>query len=413
MALNKKSARAISSFYHYRILAAVYRHPSITRERIAEETGLGASITYRHVGELRKKGLIRKSGLSASDGGRKTELLSINPKAGYLLGVACTKNKLTWVLSDLAGCVLQTKSEDLQGTEKSSAIIAKLSTGIKGLIARAKIRRSQILGAGVGLPGLLNAERSQAIANIHVGDWADIPIKEILMKEVKRPVFIESNSNLTALAESNFGLAQGMENFLSLNISNGVGMGIFIHHHLYNGVQGRAGEIGHVQIDPSGPLCCCGNRGCLESMISIPALVKQAKQSIKQGVFSSILQFAGGNPEAIDINAIWAAARGQDKLALNMMRAAAANLGLAIGNAINLLNPEIIILNGEIREAGDDFLPLLQQTVETVRFQPDTFSSIVFSNRPWPRAIAEGGIALVQQKIFIDREIDLLHRRAK
>jgi predicted NBD/HSP70 family sugar kinase len=210
---------------------------------------------------------------------------------------------------------------------------------------------------------------------------------------------------LTALAEKKFGQAKDARDFLTINISNGVGMGIFINDNLYSGSQGRAGEIGHFQIDSEGPLCCCGNRGCLESLVSIPALLKQAKFSIDQGVFSAIIRLA---EDGDAFSGICVAAGAGDKLALNILRLAAHNVGLSLGNTINLLNPEIIIVNGEIRAAGDLFLAALKQTVEEVRSLPDTISKIVYSDIAWPMTIAQGGLALGLEKIFIDRQVDLL-----
>lgn len=409
MVLEKQvKGRMISNFYHNRILGIIYREPSISRERIAEETGLGASITYRHVKELKNRKIIGESGQRKSEGGRRTELLSINPKAGYLIGASIRKDKLIWVLSDLSGKILQSMSEELETVDEVRKIISQLSNGINKIIRNGGISLSEIYGVGVGIPGILDIERKIGITNIHVNDWSNIRIREMIQKEINLPVFLENNNNLTALAENRFGQGKGISNFLALDISFGIGMGMFLDGHPYIGTQGRAGEAGHIQIDPEGPFCTCGNRGCLESMVSIPSLVKQARESITQGVVSEIVQLASNNIDNIEIEMICEALHKRDKLAINLMQKAADNIGLVVGNIVNLLNPERIILGGEITNAGQEFLDMLNQAIEKTKFLPDTHFKTVYSKLPWPQSVAMGAIALVQKKIFIDNEINIL-----
>jgi predicted NBD/HSP70 family sugar kinase len=248
------------------------------------------------------------------------------------------------------------------------------------------------------------------VANIHVDDWVDVSIKELLREELGIPVFIEENSHLTALAEKRFGSALNSRNFLALNISAGIAMGICVDDHLYGGAQGRAGEIGHFQISSDGPLCSCGNKGCLESFAAVPAIIEQAREAIRKGVFSKMTRLVERNLNANDFDVVCEAARLKDKLAVRILRDAAGNIGQALGNAVNLLNPETIIINGEITAAGEDFLTILNQKVEEVVCQPDTCSKIIYSKLPWPKAVALGGAALALRKIFIEREINILEK---
>jgi len=409
MLLEKQvKGRMISNFYHNRILEIIYREPSISRERIAQKTGLGASIIYRHVKELKNRRIIGESGQRESEGGRRTELLSINPKGGYLIGASIRKDKLICVLSDLSGKILQSMSEELETVDKVRSIVSQLSKGINKIIKNGGFSLSQIYGVGVGTPGVLDVDRKIGIANIHVNDWRNIPIKEMIQTEINLPVFLENNNNLTALAENRFGQGKGISSFLALDISFGIGMGVFLDGHPYIGTQGRAGEVGHIQLDPDGPFCTCGNRGCLESLVSIPSLVRQAKEAISQGVVSEIVQLANNNIDNIEIEMIYEAMHKHDKLAINLMQKAADNIGLVIGNIVNLLNPEIIILGGEINKAGQEFLDMLNQSTEKNKFLPDTHFKTVYSKLSYPQSVAMGAIALVQKKIFIDNEINIL-----
>lgn len=399
----KTNSRAINCFYQNKILEQVYRFSDISREDIAEKTNLGSSIVHRNITRLKERAYIKESGFSNPAGGRKTSLFSINGEMGYLIGCSVSKDSITSILTDFSGVLIESTEKKIKSEDGYKEIINKLILSIKSLMTK----KTNITAVGIGLPGLLDPQRETGIINIHVDNWRNIPIKEIICKELDIPVYLANNSELTALAEKKFGYGKGIKNFACLNISFGVGMGLIINNEIYQGVQGRAGEAGHILVDPDGPYCSCGNRGCLESMVSIPSLIKQVKHSISNGVVSDILYLADNQLDKINIETICQAMKLQDKLAMNIMKQAANTIGIVMGNIINLLNLDILVLGGEIYKGEELFLNMIEESINKIKFRHDTLSKIVYSKLACPQNMALGGVVLALDKIFIENDINL------
>ncbi len=202
-------------------------------------------------------------------------------------------------------------------------------------------------------PGPLDPFEGVVIEAPNLPDWDHVPVRDILTKAFSLPVFVGNDANLAALAEHRFGAGQGLDDLIYMTISTGVGGGIILGGKLLLGSKGLAGEIGHMIVQPGGPLCGCGNRGCLEAVASGTAIGREARVLVSGGKGESILQAAGGDREAVESRSVGQAAAKGDPLAIKLLADAGRNVGIAIASLMHLFNPQRFILGGGVSQAGD------------------------------------------------------------
>ena len=230
--------------------------------------------------------------------------------------------------------------------EKSAEVDRKI---ILELAARVLAgRKAAAVGASFGGP--VQAEEGRVVLSHHVPGWEGFPLKEWLEERFGAPAVVENDANSGALGEWAFGSGRGTRSFLYVTVSTGIGGGWILNGEIYRGADGLAGEIGHLTVDPEGPVCTCGRRGCLEAIASGPAIARQARELLATGE-SSVLR---GLSELTAREVAQAAAAG-DPVAEKVLRGAAQALGLALAQAITLMNPERIAVGGGVAKSGERF----------------------------------------------------------
>lgn len=212
---------------------------------------------------------------------------------------------------------------------------------------------------GIGAPGPLDAETGLVYFAPNLG-WHNVRLKDLLQEALGLPVGVDNDANLAALGEQVYGAGRGSRDLVYITVSTGVGGGLILDGKIYHGAGGGAGEIGHTTIDPAGPVCGCGNHGCLEALASGTAMARRAREVIAGGGGLSILGAAGGQPNNVTAKTVATAAAGGDPEALAILADAGRALGIGVANVINLLNPGLIILGGGAMKTG----PSLWQAME-------------------------------------------------
>jgi glucokinase len=192
----------------------------------------------------------------------------------------------------------------------------------------------------------------------------DVPLKEIIERELTRKTFILNDANAAAFGEFSFGAGRGARYFIYVTVSTGIGGGIVIDGRIYSGFSGVAGEVGHMTIQDDGPRCGCGNIGCWEALASGTALAREARERIKEGAKTEILKYADGDLEKVRAEVIEKAAEEGDGLAAELIAHTAHYLGVGLANLINIFNPELIVIGGGLSNIGDR---LLQPAFDTAR----------------------------------------------
>ncbi|MBC7098925.1 ROK family protein [Candidatus Bipolaricaulota bacterium] len=206
-------------------------------------------------------------------------------------------------------------------------------------------RKPAAVGASFGGP--VQAEEGRVILSHHVPGWEGFPLAEWLEERFGAPAVVENDANSGALGEWAFGAGRGTKVFLYVTVSTGIGGGWILNGEVYHGADGLAGEIGHLVVDPEGPVCACGRRGCLEEIASGPAIARRARELLARGEASTLQDL----PELTAREVARAAAAG-DPVAGRVLRGAAQALGCALAQAITLMNPERIVLGGGVARSG-------------------------------------------------------------
>lgn len=307
------------------------------------------------------EGLIIDAGVSKSTGGRPSQLLSINSDHAYFIGAEVDVNNLKIAIVGFDMKIKCKYSVDIKNC-KSEEVISLLINSTLKIIEQSRIPKEKIKGIGIAVPGLVNKNEIIELApNLR---WVKVDIKSKIEEKLCIPVIVQNESKLSAVAEKYSGLAKDVNNFVAINIKSGVGAGIYINNHLYLGQSGNAGELGHTTVKEDGPLCGCGNYGCLETMASTPSIIKRAITCKKQGE-NSILFENKKNIEEIVLNDIITFCKKGDKLCNKILESAAKYVGISVSSLINLLNPKLIILGGDLILYKDIVIRRVTEIVET------------------------------------------------
>src|ERR1035437_9231070 len=283
--------------------------------------------------------------------------------------------------------------------ENDENIVEKIFQKAKELIANAGIDYRKLIGVGVAFPGLIDAKSgmSQTYKN-----FSDRPLSKFFEDKFDLPVFVENDARVMALGESYFGLAQGKENVLCLNIGAGIGLGMILNGKLYRGNSGFAGEFGHFEVEPEGKLCICGKRGCLETVASGSAIAKRAQIDMTNGMISILARLTDENPERIDAETVVKAAQLEDQYAIGLLSEMGEQLGKGIAVLINIFNPEMIILGGKIGMAENYIIDPLQLSLNKYAISRIKRDCQIVTSKLREKSALLGAFALVIDKIFED-----------
>ena len=236
-------------------------------------------------------------------------------------------------------------------------------------LARAVLDGEGPAAVGVSFGGPVDFETGTVRLSHHVPGWDGVRLRVLLEEEFAAPAAVDNDANVAALGEHAYGAGRGADHLLYVTVSTGVGGGWILNGRPWRGAEGMAGEIGHTVVDPAGPRCLCGKRGCVERLASGPYMAEDARAWLEAGRGNGriLRRLSGGHPEAITGAMVSEAAGKGDGLAREILERGARALGVGLGNAANLMNPQRVIMGGGVTKAGDGWWRVLRRTVaETV-----------------------------------------------
>jgi glucokinase len=261
--------------------------------------------------------------------------------------------------------------EDLRPTEAAEgqeAVVGRLVASLETAASAAGLPLADLAGAGVVAPGPVDWHSGHVMNPPNLPGWNDVPLGAILSERLGMPVVLENDANAAALGEYVAGAGRGARALVYITISTGIGGGLVFDGELYRGVSGAAGEVGHMVIEPDGPTCGCGNRGCLEALASGTGIARQGREALGRGqapVLKRLCEEAGG--EASSVLVARAAAEG-DAGAQRILRVASRALGIGLGNLINLFNPDVIVIGGGAAQIGAALLAPAEGIMRQIAF---------------------------------------------
>jgi N-acetylglucosamine repressor len=335
----------------------------VNKAEIARLVGLSIPTVMRLTDELIEKNLIRETGKGESTGGKPPLMLEFTPDSHYIIGVDIGTTHIKTIVMDMVAEIICRVETPTLVTDPSEQVIDRILDTITQAIAKVEIPMSRYLGIGLGMPGLLDATCGKVLFSPDF-KWENIDLTGPVKTRFGLPVYMSNVTRAMAVGEKWFGLAKDVENFMCVNLGYGIGAAIFINNRIYSGSSDSSGEFGHMTLEKNGPQCSCGNYGCLEALASANAMSKKAAFLIERGESSTILSLADGKTSNINAKLIFDAAKAGDGLGREIVREATEYIGIAISNAVNFIDPELIILEGGVAKAGDILINGIKRIVE-------------------------------------------------
>jgi len=278
------------------------------------------------------------------------------------------------------------------------AVIERITKVVQEAVDEADLTLKQIKGVGIGAPGAVDGEAGNVIFAPNLPGWKDVPLKKALEKSLGVPVFVENDCNISMLGVYVTELKSKPKNAFGIFLGTGIGGGIIINGELYSGFNHTAGEIGHMVLDPAGPKCGCGNKGCYEALASRTAIFKRIQQAVKDGEKTILTEILGDDLEDMRSGSLRKALRKGDKLVEQVIREAAEYTGIAVANLANILAPEAIVLGGGVIEAlADEMLSIIIETANDCAM-PGVMNGVeVFPSKLGDLAGITGGAVLARK----------------
>jgi predicted NBD/HSP70 family sugar kinase len=354
-----------------RVLNHIRSMGPVARVAIAERIGLSRTTVGGIVDALLKEGFVREgSALSAApNGGRRAILVHFNESAGHILAADMGRSHLTLLVTDLAANILARFSGPFDCELGAEVCLPVLVEKIRSFAAAWSISWDSVIGLGLGIPGPMDARQRMLVSPPRMPGWHGVDIHRYLQRELKVPIFIGNDANMGALGESRLGAGRGVSDFAYVKLATGIGCGLVIGGNVYRGSRGTAGELGHVTIDEDGPLCDCGNRGCLETLASAPLIVDDALHatSLRRNLQQQAAAMGQDEPPDIDLQYspspllahgghievadVVLAALDNDPASLAAIQRSGELIGIGLASLVNLFNPSLILLDGNVTRA--------------------------------------------------------------
>lgn len=380
------------------IFNLISSHQSISRAELANITKLSPTTVSSLTQELLDNNMIIQTGEGTSEtSGRKPIMLEVDPKGGYVVAVEIADYGFYISLFDIK-CQQVGYSKHI--LTQYDAIGDEIINVLSNMLNENNVDEDKLLGVCIGIPGLIDAETNKVVSTVVPIDESNDFYNVIKDRFPNIPVKLGNESSFYAYAEKEFGIGKNVDNLVFMDINVGIGSGILIGGHIYTGALGYAGEIGHVSIDLNGPRCKCGNRGCLEIMANIPALLQRVIFAIMSGRNTIIKDITSNDFNRINIDVIKSAMDLKDGLVLEVVDDTARMLAFGLNNVINMINPQMIVLGGDIITLGDEFLNMIKSHLSAIVFKHNASRVQIKYSSVGGNAVTLGGARYVLDNIF-------------
>ena len=370
-----------------RVIETLRDRGTASRAELARLTGLSRSTISTLVSELQEAGLVTETsgdGAGRAVGqGRPPVLLTLDRSVGAIVGIDFGHAGVLVAVADLSRQVLAERSAAMDVDHAGTKALDAAAGLVQEVLAEAGIDASRVLSVGMGVSGPVDHQADLVHRSAILPSWGDIRPGAEMSQRLGIPVYIENDANLGALAEVTMGAATGVDSAIYLMIAAGIGAGIIVGGAVWHGAGGTAGELGHVLADENGPICRCGNRGCLETIVAGPAIV-------------DLLQRAHGPDLTLD--GVMALLRDDEPGARRAIEDAGRAVGRVLAGLVNVLNPEAIVVGGELAAAGDALLDPVRASIARHAIRPASDDVRVVASALGDRAEVLGALILAAQR---------------
>ncbi len=381
------------------VLNTIRHHAPLSRAEVAKFTGLNRSTVSQIINALLERKLVQETILQSDRVGRPGLLLELNPSGGFAIGIEIGVDYISLVVTDFLANVLWRKRSKSDAHDSIEQILERAYQLTEEGLQKGYALKLTPLGIGLGVPGLVDLQHGELMFAPNL-NWTNIPVSRLWSERFNLPVFVDNEAKAAALGEYYFGAARGEHNFIFLTGGVGLGAGVMIDGKLFRGSHGYASEVGHMIMEPDGELCGCGKRGCWETQVSPRAVIRRFQESLRQGVPSTVLLAADNNVNNIGFETITNAASEGDNAAIVAMQEVGEKLGFGIANLVNVFNPDMVILGGELNYASELLLPVVRKVVNANSLKLESQGLKIVPSAHGQDACVMGAVALVLDDIL-------------
>ncbi len=379
-----------------KILQLLYQHDSLSGSVLSKKIGVSLPTALALLSELSDLKFVEACGTGKSSGGRKPVMFRLLNESVYIIACELLRFKAKMIVYNshnepvTAMRYFETSIDDNQ-------LVEKIYDNAQDLIKEFEIDENRIFAVGLSMPGLVDETSG---INYTIKNKEYIYVKQRLESKFDKYVYVNNDARMQAYGEYIFGKARGHSNAVIINWNLGIGMGMILNKKLYNGSTGFAGELSHSKFVDEGELCICGKRGCLETIASSYVLVNNAIKGIEENVVSQLTLNFKNKTDQLQPEDVIKAAKSGDEFSISLLHDLGKALGKGLSVAVQLLNPEIIVLGGVVSQANQFILAPVEYTLN--KFCLDKISSnvkIVISEN-WEQSGLLGLTAMLFKELF-------------
>ncbi|MDQ0324894.1 putative NBD/HSP70 family sugar kinase [Rhodopseudomonas julia] len=344
-----------------RLLLEVFWARTSARSDLAGRLDFSKSKINAAITDLIGAGLITEIGPQPSSGGRRAEGLRVTLRDGLIAGVDIRATHMDVALLSPDMSVMARHCEPISVRGEPEPLFARLRDVIDLLLRQMGYERERIRMIGIGVPGPVDFESARLATPPLMPLWEGFSPRQALAADFDVPIFVDNDVNILALGTL-WHLSRSADDFLVVKVATGIGCGIICRGQVYRGVDGAAGDVGHICIDPNGPVCHCGNVGCVEAMAAAPAIARAGATAARSGESPRLLELLQEHG-ALSPEDVGLASREGDPAANAIIRGAGADVGRMLATLVNFFNPSHVFICGGVAAIGPAFLASIRQSV--------------------------------------------------
>jgi predicted NBD/HSP70 family sugar kinase len=370
------------------VVDALRRYGGLTQVELVGATGLSAATVSNIVKELLGAGVVETRNTVHS--GRRANLVTLARRVGLAVGVHIGERHLRLAVSDSSHEVLAEQVLPLPFEHRVDTTLDRAALLVVDMLERVGSALPDVLGIGIGLPAPVDDATGMISVRGVMRDWHDVHIGQVLSKRLGRPVFVENDANLGALTESRLGAAREYRDVVYVRASYGTGAGIVLGGNLHRGFAGTAGEIGHVQVDPTGDICLCGSRGCLDTVVGARALIEPLRTSYGTLTLRDVVSRAvNGDPGC-----------------RRVVADAGATIGAVVASLAMAVNPQCVVVGGELAETGEVLIGAMRRAIRQRVLLNQIAPLEVIPSEFGVRAEVMGALLLALQSTDVSHQVE-------
>lgn len=346
------------------IIRYIQDNKNVTRKDVTEFLNLSRTKITTHLQNLFSSGILEEVEELESTGGRPARILELKSDFCYVCGIALGATSARISIADFRGNILETAVESISTSSRPEFVFAHILSVVEDLLDKLSIPAWKLSAFGVGVPAPINSETGKIDSPAIIPGWQEFSIHDFIQDRFSPiRVRVENDVDIMAIGEQAAGTGENYDNFIVIKIATGIGCGIICNGELYAGVAGYSGHIGHISIDRNGPVCYCGNIGCLEKIAAGPAMVERALAAIERGESAILAEIARENNGNISTEDIKLAASQGDRVSNDIIVESGKHIGQVLATVVSFFNPGLIIINGGVSLIGPQLLTSIQRTV--------------------------------------------------